>query len=89
MCTIAARKAAQIVGNVQKVIALEYLCAAQALSLRLAMTPTARAGAASERLLAAIRRLEIAPGRRLAVLQEDVPLAPYIAALVAWVRGEN
>lgn len=81
MSTISARKAAQIVENTANVIALELLCAAQALSLRLEQTPGARPGQGSAALLAAIRALEIAPGRALGVIRGDVPLAPYIAAL--------
>lgn len=87
MSTIAARKAAQIVTNVQHVVAIELLCAAQALNLRLEQYPTLRAGAGSMRALTFIRNLEIAPGRRLDVIRQDVPLGPYVAALVDTIRS--
>ncbi|CAG1013046.1 histidine ammonia-lyase [Anaerolineae bacterium] len=81
MCTIAARKAAQIVSNVQNVVALELLCASQALSLRLEMQPESRAGRGAETVLQRIRGLSLAPGHPLTVIREDVPLAPYVQTM--------
>jgi histidine ammonia-lyase len=83
MSTIAARKAAQIVTNVRNVVALELLTAAQALSLRLEQTPQHHAGTGSAHWLGTIRDLSIAPGHPLGVIRADVPLAPYVKALVA------
>jgi histidine ammonia-lyase len=83
MSTIAARKAAQIVKNTQRVVAIELLCAAQALSLRLEQMPDRVAGAGSREVLAAIRALEIAPGMPLDVIRRDVPLTPYVDALTS------
>ena len=89
MSTIAARKAADIVKNARRVIATELLCGAQALSLRLELTPGAQPGQGSARALAAIRALEIAPGRALDVIRADAPLGPYLEALErAIVTGE-
>ena len=89
MSTIAARKAAEIVKNARRVIATELLCGAQALSLRLEMTPDAQPGQGSARALSAIRALEIAPGRALDVIRADAPLGPYLEALErAIVTGE-
>jgi histidine ammonia-lyase len=81
MSTIAARKAAAILNNVQKVIAIELLCASQALSLRLEMMPNAQPGDGSRRILDQIRALEIAPGQPLDVIRRDVPLTPYVDAI--------
>src|SRR5438045_9800685 len=67
MSTIAARKAAQIVVNAQHVIAIELLCAAQALSLRLEQMPDRRLGKGTQRALDFIRGLQIAPEHRLNV----------------------
>ena len=86
MSTLAARKAAQIVTNARRVLALELLCASQALSLRLAHMPGARPGEGTARALATIRGLVIGPGRGLDVISEDVPLGPHIAALDAAIR---
>jgi histidine ammonia-lyase len=89
MSTVAARKAAAIVKNARRVIATELLCGAQALSLRLELMPGAQPGQGSARALAAIRALEIAPGRALDVIRVDAPLGPYLEALeVAIVTGE-
>jgi histidine ammonia-lyase len=66
---------------VQKVIAIELLCASQALSLRLEMMPNAQPGDGSRRILDQIRALEIAPGQPLDVIRRDVPLTPYVDAI--------
>jgi histidine ammonia-lyase len=87
MSTIAARKAAQVVANTRQVVALELLTAAQALSLRLAERPDLRPGEGSAGVLATIRRLTIAPGHTLGVIQTDVPLGPYVEALVAAIQA--
>ncbi len=86
LSSIAARKAARIVANARRVVAIELLCAAQALSLRLEQLPAARPGAGSARALEFIRSLEVAPGRRLDVLRQDTPLPPLVEALSEAVR---
>ena len=86
MSSIAARKAAQVISNVRQVIALELLCAAQALDLRLEQRPAARPGTATGALLNAIRGLAIAPGVPLAVIRHDTPPGPYVARLAAFIR---
>jgi histidine ammonia-lyase len=87
MSTIAARKAAQIVANARQVIAIELLCAAQALSLRLEQNPALAPGRGSSRALEFIRRVEIAPGRTCDVIREDTPLAAYVEALVGVIQS--
>ncbi len=89
MSTIAARKAAQVIGNAQQVIAIELLCAAQALSLRLEQMPDTHPGRGSGAALKAIRALEIAPGLWLDVIRHDVPLTPYVARLAALIRSDS
>jgi histidine ammonia-lyase len=89
MSTLAARKAAQIVTNARRVLALELLCASQALSLRLAHMPGARPGEGTAHALATIRGLAIGPGRGLDVISEDVPLGPHIAAIDAAIRDAS
>jgi len=87
MSTIAARQAAQIVAHTQTVIAIELLCAFQALELRLAAHPGARLGRGTATVMEALRGIEIAPGRPLRPITRDVPLGPAIAALVEVVRS--
>ncbi len=88
MSSIAARKAAQIVINARQVIAIELLCASQALSLRLEAMPDQQAGEGSGRALNAIRGLKIADERRLDVIRQDTPLGPYVSALVEAIRAD-
>jgi histidine ammonia-lyase len=66
MGTIAARQAAEIVRNVRRVLAVEFLCAAQGIDLR-----NRRPGSGSARALAAVRR--VVPG-----LAADRPLSEDI-----------
>jgi histidine ammonia-lyase len=87
MSTIAARHAAQIVTTTRQVVAIELLCAAQALSLRLEQMPDLRPGQGSQQALDFIRNLQIEPGRALDVIREDTPLTAYIAALVEAIRS--
>lgn len=65
-----ARKAEQIATNTERVIAVELLAAAQALTLREPLEPAAGTSAA----LAAVREIS-------SVLEEDRPLAPDIEAV--------
>ncbi len=87
MSTIAARKAARVVANAQRVVAIELLCASQALSLRLEQMPELRAGYGTRRALDLIRSLEIAPDRRLDVIRQDTPLKPYVDALLKAIQS--
>jgi histidine ammonia-lyase len=86
MCTIAARHAAQVVANTQAVVAIELLCAFQALELRLQRDPDARLGRVTAALLDYLRTVEIAPGHPLRLITHDVALRPYLDALVDVVR---
>jgi histidine ammonia-lyase len=81
MSTIAARKAAQIVKNARIVIGIELLCAMQALRLRQLQAPTAHIGAGVAHVMQVLESWQIAPGRRLGLIEADVPLAPYITAI--------
>ncbi len=87
MSTIAARKAAMVVANTRKVIALELLCAAQALSLRMEQMPDLQPGYGTRRAMAYLRGLEIAPGRSFDVIREDTPLSPYLEALTGAIQS--
>jgi histidine ammonia-lyase len=86
MSSIAARKAAQVIINARQVIALELLCAAQAVSLRLEQMPDALLGHGTEAAMHTIRSLEIAPGLPLDVIRHDVPPGPYVARLTALIK---
>lgn len=87
MSTIAARQAAQIVAHTQTVIAIELLCAYQAVELRLAANPGLRLGRGTAAVLDALRAVEIAPGVPLRPITRDVPLGPAIDALTGVVRS--
>jgi histidine ammonia-lyase len=74
MGMLAARHAARVCDNVERVVAIELLCAAQALDLR----GIERAGAGT-RLAHAVVRARAAP------LVEDRPLAPDVEEVVALI----
>jgi histidine ammonia-lyase len=76
MGTIAARKAVQVVANVERVLAIELLCAAQALDLFTNLRPGLGTGAAYR----AIRE-------RIGHLDQDRYLAGDIAAMVELVQA--
>jgi histidine ammonia-lyase len=76
MAPWAARKFARSVTNTRRVVACEYLAAAQALDLRRPLTP----GRGVVALHAEIRAM-------VAKLEEDRPLAPDIDLLTAWIAG--
>jgi histidine ammonia-lyase len=78
MGTISARKAAQILENVKNVIAIEYMCAAQGLSLLLPLQP-------SEPLKLAFEVIrEVVPQ-----LDDDRPLYPDIARIREKIDSES
>lgn len=87
MSTTAARTAAQVVANVQKVIAAELLCAFQAVELRLQQQPDARLGRGTAVAMDALRAVEIAPGVPLRAIERDVALYPYLEALTGVVES--
>ncbi len=74
MAPIAARHARAVVENTARVVALELLCACRALEFRRPLT----AGAGSERLYGAVRRLVAAP-------DGDRPIAEDCEAVARWV----
>ncbi|MBN2302984.1 MAG: histidine ammonia-lyase [Anaerolineae bacterium] len=87
MSTIAARHAAQIVANTQVVIALELLCAWQALELRLHQDPDIRLGVGARAVMDYLRSVEIAPGVPMRRITRDVVLWPYIDRLTDVIRS--
>ncbi len=72
---VGALLARQILQNAERVVAIELLCAAQALDLRRPLTP----GAGTRRALARVREA-------VAFLERDRVLAPDVAALTALVH---
>ncbi len=72
----AARKCAQIAANVENVLAIELLCAAQGLDLRLPVRPAAPLAAVHDRVRAVVPHLE-----------RDRPVAPDVEALAALIRS--
>jgi histidine ammonia-lyase len=87
MSTIAARQAAQIVANSQTVIAIELLCAYQALELWLQQEPGAKLGRGTQMIMDYMRTVEIEPGTRLTMLKQDVALWPYLNAMIDIIRS--
>ena len=87
MSALAARKAAQIVGLVRQVLAIELLCAFQAVHLRLEQLPEARIGAGTAHAIRLIESLEVAAGRRIGVIRTDTPLRPYFDTLDAAIAA--
>jgi len=86
MSTIAARKALNVLANAQAVCALELLCAAQALDLRLEQRPDTQPGTGTAAALTAIRNLRLANGEPLAVIRRDTVIAAYLAPILAALR---
>ncbi len=76
MGTIGARKAAQIVDNAQHVIAIEALCAAQALDFRLPL----QAGNGTQKAHAAVRQ-------KVPHVEQDRPIQPDILAALELVKS--
>ncbi len=87
MSTTAARTAAQIVANTQKVIAAELLCAFQAVELRLQQQPDAELGRGTAAVMDYLRTVEIAPGVPLSRIERDVALQPYLSAMIGVVES--
>ncbi|MBN1485455.1 MAG: histidine ammonia-lyase [Chloroflexia bacterium] len=82
MSANAARHARQVVWNVARVVAIELLCAAQAVDLRLAGLPGARLGQGTAAAQRAVRQ-------RVRFLEQDRFLQPDIENLAGMVqRGE-
>lgn len=82
MSTNAALHARRVVWNVQRIVAIELLCAAQAVDLRMRRDPGARLGRGTTAAFKAIRR-------RVPFLEKDRFLQPEIEVLAGMVqRGE-
>jgi histidine ammonia-lyase len=77
MGAVAARKAAQIVANVEQIVGIEVLCAAQALEFRGGRAAAAGRGTAAA--YAAVRE-------RISAIDDDRVLAPDLAAAASLVR---
>jgi histidine ammonia-lyase len=80
MGSIAARHARSVIENVERILAIELLVAAQALDLRLAMSGGQAAGAGVREALALVRA-------RVRHLDEDREPGPDLAAATSIVRG--
>lgn len=80
MANNAGRHARQIVANIESVVAVELLMAAQALELRMDMSATAGAkpAAASLAALALLRSTTAADGRAIDHIKQDVVLYPRL-----------
>jgi histidine ammonia-lyase len=78
MAPIAARHAREVVDNAARVVALELLCACRALEFRRPLT----AGAGSERLYGAVRRLVPAP-------DGDRPISESCETVARWVLSRD
>jgi histidine ammonia-lyase len=78
MAPIAARHARTVVENAARVVALELLCGCRALEFRRPLT----AGAGSERLYGAVRRIAPAP-------DGDRPIAESCEAVARWVLSSE
>ncbi|MCD4686456.1 MAG: aromatic amino acid lyase, partial [Anaerolineae bacterium] len=87
MSTLAARHAAQVVQNVQTVVAIELLCAFQALELRLQQEPDARLGRGTAAVRDYLHSVEIAPGVPLRMIDHDIALRPYLETMIEVVRS--
>ena len=74
----AARRTRESVDGLRRVLAVELVCAAQALELRVPLRP----GPATASLVAAIRE-------RVASLHEDRPLAMDLGSVEQWLRDER
>ena len=81
MATSAARHARQIVAHGETVVALELMCAAQALDLRRRADAGVRLGQGTAQALASIRE-------SVAFLEHDRYLGEDVARMVRWVREE-
>jgi histidine ammonia-lyase len=86
MAPIAARKATQILENVKKVVALEFLFAAQALDLRLSMggkkSPAAIMGKGTREAYKCIRK-------SVPFIEEDRTLYPLIDTVLELVKSQE
>jgi histidine ammonia-lyase len=69
------------------VIAIELLCAYQALELRLLQQPDAKLGRGTAAVLDYLRTVEIVPGQPLRMLPRDLPIQPYMDAMIRVVHS--
>ncbi|MBX3094812.1 MAG: histidine ammonia-lyase [Cryobacterium sp.] len=89
MANNAGRHARQVVSNIQQVVAIELLMAAQALELRVAErgVTDAAIGQASRAALALVRSTPASDGRPIAHLTQDVALYPQLRAVAELVTS--
>lgn len=78
MANNAGRHARQIVANIESVVGIELLMAAQALELRMGLEPDARMGEASAAALALVRGTSSEDGRAIDHIRADVVMYPRI-----------
>ena len=82
MGTIAARKCAEILGNVKQVIAMEMLTEAQAVDLRKKIFGEAKHGKITQKLYDAIRK-------KVPFMDRDRVIAPDIKEIASLVKSEE
>lgn len=89
MANNAGRHARQVVWNIQQVVAIELLMAAQALELRVAeqQATDAVVGSASRAALALVRSTPASDGRPIAHLTQDVALYPQLRGVAGLVTS--
>ena len=89
MANNAGRHARQIVRNIQNVVGIEVLMAAQALELRLAERKMGRdaLSASSRAVLAVLRETKTTDGRKVDHLTHDVVLYPRLHAATDLVHS--
>lgn len=89
MANNAGRHARQVVWNIQQVVAIELLMAAQALELRVAeqQATDAVVGSASRAALALVRSTPASDGRPIAHLTQDVALYPQLRSVAELVTS--
>ena len=78
MANNAGRHARQIVANIESVVGIELLMAAQALELRMGLEPDGRMGEASAAALALVRGTSSEDGRAIDHIRADVVMYPRI-----------
>jgi histidine ammonia-lyase len=77
---IAGRKARQIIGNVERIIAIELLAAAQGIDFRREVSPASRLGVGTQLAYALVRS-------RVPFLDRDEVLYPHMNAIYELVAG--
>jgi histidine ammonia-lyase len=80
--TTAARELRRLLGNVEQIVAIELMTAAQALDLRLRVDPARLPGAGVQAIHARVRE-------RVPLIETDSVMTPHLEALVDLIRGDG